>query len=153
MRVARSSVPVVNHPFTLSAWLPSFVVFVSKVLNLFLALLLSSFSADNLAATDDDGEPNNLQLAMVRIKTGVAWFKVTMARVLKKVPLNQTPICMTHRWLFYYIWCFMNICFIQSSMKLFFFFSNLLLFCSIFFLWQAWRGWREAFGWHVREEA
>uniref|UniRef100_A0A7N6BKX4 Sodium channel protein n=1 Tax=Anabas testudineus TaxID=64144 RepID=A0A7N6BKX4_ANATE len=45
------------------------------VLNLFLALLLSSFSADNLAATDDDGEPNNLQLAVARIKRGIAWFK------------------------------------------------------------------------------
>uniref|UniRef100_A0A671XXI2 Sodium channel protein n=1 Tax=Sparus aurata TaxID=8175 RepID=A0A671XXI2_SPAAU len=45
------------------------------VLNLFLALLLSSFSADNLAATDDDGEPNNLQLAMARIKIGIAWIK------------------------------------------------------------------------------
>uniref|UniRef100_A0AAQ4PEF2 Sodium channel protein n=1 Tax=Gasterosteus aculeatus aculeatus TaxID=481459 RepID=A0AAQ4PEF2_GASAC len=48
------------------------------VLNLFLALLLSSFSADNLAATDDDGEPNNLQLAVVRIKIGIAWFKAHM---------------------------------------------------------------------------
>uniref|UniRef100_A0A3B4Z0Q6 Sodium channel protein n=1 Tax=Stegastes partitus TaxID=144197 RepID=A0A3B4Z0Q6_9TELE len=48
------------------------------VLNLFLALLLSSFSADNLAATDDDGEPNNLQLAVARIKTGIAWFKVNV---------------------------------------------------------------------------
>ncbi|XP_047438199.1 sodium channel, voltage gated, type VIII, alpha subunit b isoform X3 [Mugil cephalus] len=58
------------------------------VLNLFLALLLSSFSADNLAATDDDGEPNNLQLAVARIKKGIAWFKVNMrvfvATVLKK---------------------------------------------------------------------
>uniref|UniRef100_A0A7N8XU21 Sodium channel protein n=1 Tax=Mastacembelus armatus TaxID=205130 RepID=A0A7N8XU21_9TELE len=58
------------------------------VLNLFLALLLSSFSADNLAATDDDGEPNNLQLAVARIKTGIAWFKANMrvfvATVLKK---------------------------------------------------------------------
>uniref|UniRef100_A0A8C5GX12 Sodium channel protein n=1 Tax=Gouania willdenowi TaxID=441366 RepID=A0A8C5GX12_GOUWI len=45
------------------------------VLNLFLALLLSSFSADNLAATDDDGEPNNLQIAVVRIKFGIAWIK------------------------------------------------------------------------------
>ncbi|CAK6955670.1 sodium channel%2C voltage gated, type VIII, alpha subunit b [Scomber scombrus] len=58
------------------------------VLNLFLALLLSSFSADNLAATDDDGEPNNLQLAVARIKLGIAWFKVNMrvfvATVLKK---------------------------------------------------------------------
>ncbi|KAM8915634.1 sodium channel, voltage gated, type VIII, alpha subunit b isoform 3-T3 [Spinachia spinachia] len=48
------------------------------VLNLFLALLLSSFSADNLAATDDDGEPNNLQLAVARIKIGIAWFKAHM---------------------------------------------------------------------------
>uniref|UniRef100_A0A8D3CUC1 Sodium channel protein n=1 Tax=Scophthalmus maximus TaxID=52904 RepID=A0A8D3CUC1_SCOMX len=58
------------------------------VLNLFLALLLSSFSADNLAATDDDGEPNNLQLAVARIKIGIAWFKVNfrvfVATVLKK---------------------------------------------------------------------
>ncbi|KAM9813283.1 sodium channel protein type 8 subunit alpha-like [Neosynchiropus ocellatus] len=45
------------------------------VLNLFLALLLSSFSADNLAATDDDGEPNNLLLAVNRIKAGIAWIK------------------------------------------------------------------------------
>uniref|UniRef100_H0WRG0 Sodium channel protein n=1 Tax=Otolemur garnettii TaxID=30611 RepID=H0WRG0_OTOGA len=46
------------------------------VLNLFLALLLSSFSADNLAATDDDGEMNNLQISVIRIKKGVAWIKV-----------------------------------------------------------------------------
>uniref|UniRef100_A0A3Q2Z8P1 Sodium channel protein n=1 Tax=Hippocampus comes TaxID=109280 RepID=A0A3Q2Z8P1_HIPCM len=58
------------------------------VLNLFLALLLSSFSADNLAATDDDGEPNNLQLAVARIKIGIAWIKahvrLLVATVLKK---------------------------------------------------------------------
>ncbi|XP_059812015.1 sodium channel protein type 8 subunit alpha-like isoform X6 [Hypanus sabinus] len=46
------------------------------VLNLFLALLLSSFSADNLAATDDDGEINNLQLSVIRIKKGIAFMKV-----------------------------------------------------------------------------
>uniref|UniRef100_A0A8D0E9J9 Sodium channel protein n=1 Tax=Salvator merianae TaxID=96440 RepID=A0A8D0E9J9_SALMN len=46
------------------------------VLNLFLALLLSSFSADNLAATDDDGEMNNLQISVIRIKKGIAWTKV-----------------------------------------------------------------------------
>ncbi|XP_029358427.1 sodium channel, voltage gated, type VIII, alpha subunit b isoform X9 [Echeneis naucrates] len=67
------------------------------VLNLFLALLLSSFSADNLAATDDDGEPNNLQLAVARIKLGIAWFKVNMrvfvATVLKKpVEDEQKPL-------------------------------------------------------------
>lgn len=66
--------------------------FFFEVLNLFLALLLSSFSADNLAATDDDGEPNNLQLAVARIKRGIAWFKANMrvfvATVLKKVPYS-----------------------------------------------------------------
>ncbi|CAG05433.1 unnamed protein product [Tetraodon nigroviridis] len=42
------------------------IVFIfAVVLNLFLALLLSSFSADNRIATDDDSEPNNLQLAPV----------------------------------------------------------------------------------------
>uniref|UniRef100_A0A6Q2ZBT3 Sodium channel protein n=1 Tax=Esox lucius TaxID=8010 RepID=A0A6Q2ZBT3_ESOLU len=55
------------------------------VLNLFLALLLSSFSADNLASSDDDGEQNNLQIAVIRIKTGIAWAKVFVAEVMKKV--------------------------------------------------------------------
>ncbi|KAM8904402.1 sodium channel protein type 2 subunit alpha-like isoform 2-T2 [Spinachia spinachia] len=45
------------------------------VLNLFLALLLSSFSADNLAATDEDSEMNNLQIAVGRIQRGVAFLK------------------------------------------------------------------------------
>uniref|UniRef100_A0AAQ4Q9G9 Sodium channel protein n=1 Tax=Gasterosteus aculeatus aculeatus TaxID=481459 RepID=A0AAQ4Q9G9_GASAC len=68
------------------------------VLNLFLALLLSSFSADNLAATDDDGEPNNLQISVKRIKTGIAWIKVKMrilvASLLKKPQMEdeQKPL-------------------------------------------------------------
>ncbi|XP_070787003.1 sodium channel, voltage-gated, type I like, alpha b isoform X2 [Enoplosus armatus] len=45
------------------------------VLNLFLALLLSSFSADNLAATDDDSEMNNLQIAVGRIQRGFAFVR------------------------------------------------------------------------------
>ncbi|KAI4900770.1 hypothetical protein NFI96_002609 [Prochilodus magdalenae] len=52
------------------------------VLNLFLALLLSSFSADNLAATDDDGEMNNLQISVNRIKTGIAWVKVKVRQLV-----------------------------------------------------------------------
>uniref|UniRef100_A0A8C6PZN0 Sodium channel protein n=1 Tax=Nothobranchius furzeri TaxID=105023 RepID=A0A8C6PZN0_NOTFU len=68
------------------------------VLNLFLALLLSSFSADNLAATDDDGEPNNLQISVMRIKKGIAWFKAKMrilvASLLRKPPMEdeQKPL-------------------------------------------------------------
>uniref|UniRef100_A0A8C5GYN5 Sodium channel protein n=1 Tax=Gouania willdenowi TaxID=441366 RepID=A0A8C5GYN5_GOUWI len=60
------------------------------VLNLFLALLLSSFSADNLAATDDDGEPNNLQIAVVRIKFGIAWIK-SHVRLLVATVKTDTP--------------------------------------------------------------
>uniref|UniRef100_A0A3B4UBG3 Sodium channel protein n=1 Tax=Seriola dumerili TaxID=41447 RepID=A0A3B4UBG3_SERDU len=68
------------------------------VLNLFLALLLSSFSADNLAATDDDGEPNNLQISVMRIKIGIAWIKakmrILMASLLRKPPMEdeQKPL-------------------------------------------------------------
>ncbi|XP_060267106.1 sodium channel protein type 3 subunit alpha isoform X1 [Ovis aries] len=45
------------------------------VLNLFLALLLSSFSSDNLAATDDDNEMNNLQIAVGRMQKGIDYVK------------------------------------------------------------------------------
>uniref|UniRef100_A0A3P9M1V5 Sodium channel protein n=1 Tax=Oryzias latipes TaxID=8090 RepID=A0A3P9M1V5_ORYLA len=61
------------------------------VLNLFLALLLSSFSADNLAATDDDGEPNNLQISVMRIKKGIAWIKAKM-RILVASLLRRSPM-------------------------------------------------------------
>ncbi|NWI35381.1 SCN5A protein, partial [Picathartes gymnocephalus] len=40
------------------------------VLNLFIALLLSSFSADSLQTTEDDGEMNNLRIAVARIRRG-----------------------------------------------------------------------------------
>ncbi|XP_056341353.1 sodium channel protein type 5 subunit alpha-like [Oenanthe melanoleuca] len=40
------------------------------VLNLFIALLLSSFSADSLQTTEDDGEMNNLRIAFARIRAG-----------------------------------------------------------------------------------
>ncbi|XP_073490120.1 sodium channel protein type 2 subunit alpha-like isoform X2 [Aquarana catesbeiana] len=45
------------------------------VLNLFLALLLSSFSSDNLSASDDDNEMNNLQIAVARMHIGIAYVK------------------------------------------------------------------------------
>uniref|UniRef100_A0A8D3EC45 Sodium channel protein n=1 Tax=Scophthalmus maximus TaxID=52904 RepID=A0A8D3EC45_SCOMX len=62
------------------------------VLNLFLALLLSSFSADNLAATDDDGEPNNLQLAVARIKIGIACLFFFILCDKKPVEDEQKPL-------------------------------------------------------------
>ncbi|XP_037382549.1 sodium channel protein type 10 subunit alpha isoform X2 [Talpa occidentalis] len=45
------------------------------VLNLFIALLLNSFSADNLTAPEDDGEVNNLQVALARIQAFGCRFK------------------------------------------------------------------------------
>lgn len=43
------------------------------MLNLFLALLLSSFSSDNLSAPEEDGDLNNIQIAIARIQSGVSW--------------------------------------------------------------------------------
>ncbi|OCT61126.1 hypothetical protein XELAEV_18047146mg [Xenopus laevis] len=54
------------------------------VLNLFLALLLSSFSSDNLTATDDDNEMNNLQIAVGRIQGGIDYVKRTIRECIQK---------------------------------------------------------------------
>ncbi|NXM76448.1 SCN5A protein, partial [Serilophus lunatus] len=45
------------------------------VLNLFIALLLSSFSTDNLQTTEDDGEMNNLRIAFARMHKGFCFVK------------------------------------------------------------------------------
>lgn len=58
-----------------------------QLLNLFLALLLSSFSSDNLSAPDDDGEMNNLHIAIHRITRGLAWCR-------RQVPVLYTD-CLT----------------------------------------------------------
>ncbi|XP_033974995.1 sodium channel protein type 4 subunit alpha A [Trematomus bernacchii] len=59
------------------------------VLNLFLALLLSSFSGDNLS-TDEDGEMNNLQIAIGRITRGIDWFKAFLVRSILQI-INKKP--------------------------------------------------------------
>ncbi|XP_029933233.1 sodium channel protein type 4 subunit alpha A [Myripristis murdjan] len=60
------------------------------VLNLFLALLLSSFSGDNLAPGDDDGEMNNLQIAIGRITRGTDWAKAFVIRTALRI-LGREP--------------------------------------------------------------
>ncbi|XP_051496239.1 sodium channel protein type 4 subunit alpha isoform X1 [Apus apus] len=55
------------------------------VLNLFLALLLSSFSADSLAASDDDGEMNNLQIAIGRITRGIHLLRTSLLALLRRL--------------------------------------------------------------------
>lgn len=47
-------------------------------------MLLSSFSSDNLAATDDDNEINNLQIAVARIQKGVDYVKKKLREVVEK---------------------------------------------------------------------
>ncbi|NXU97068.1 SCN2A protein, partial [Cettia cetti] len=59
------------------------------VLNLFLALLLSSFSSDNLAATDDDNEMNNLQIAVARIQKGIDYVKKRAGECVRKSCLGK----------------------------------------------------------------
>ncbi|XP_055565485.1 sodium channel protein type 5 subunit alpha isoform X1 [Falco cherrug] len=69
---------VAGQPLCLLVFLLVMVIGNLVVLNLFLALLLSSFSADNLSAPDEDGEMNNLQLAFARINRGLQYVKHTM---------------------------------------------------------------------------
>ncbi|XP_051565573.1 sodium channel protein type 2 subunit alpha-like [Myxocyprinus asiaticus] len=69
---------VAEQPMCLIVFLMVMVIGNLVVLNLFLALLLSSFSADNLAVTDDEGEKNNLQIAVGRIKKGFAFVKACL---------------------------------------------------------------------------
>ncbi|NWT17524.1 SCN5A protein, partial [Vireo altiloquus] len=66
------------------------------VLNLFIALLLSSFSTDNLQTMEDDGEMNNLRIAFARIRKGLHFVKsVTWdaccrkLRQIKKAPRRK----------------------------------------------------------------
>lgn len=47
-------------------------------------MLLSSFSGDNLAVADDDGEMNNLQVAIGRISRGLEWLKAVVVRTVSR---------------------------------------------------------------------
>uniref|UniRef100_A0A8C8VN74 Sodium channel protein n=1 Tax=Pelusios castaneus TaxID=367368 RepID=A0A8C8VN74_9SAUR len=62
------------------------------VLNLFLALLLSSFSSDNLAATDDDNETNNLQIAVARIQSGIDYVKKKAREYAQKTLVKRQDV-------------------------------------------------------------
>uniref|UniRef100_A0A2K5R8R9 Sodium channel protein n=1 Tax=Cebus imitator TaxID=2715852 RepID=A0A2K5R8R9_CEBIM len=67
----------------------------SQVLNLFLALLLSSFSADSLAVQDEDGEMNNLQIAIGRIKWGIGFAKAFLLGLLHGKILSPKDIMLS----------------------------------------------------------
>ncbi|KAL6076719.1 hypothetical protein STEG23_017600, partial [Scotinomys teguina] len=66
------------------------------VLNLFLALLLSSFSSDNLAATDDDNEMNNLQIAVGRMQKGIDYVKNKIRECFRKAFLRKPKVIEIH---------------------------------------------------------
>ncbi|XP_036740270.2 sodium channel protein type 3 subunit alpha isoform X4 [Manis pentadactyla] len=66
------------------------------VLNLFLALLLSSFSSDNLAATDDDNEMNNLQIAVGRMQKGIDYMKNKIHECFQKTFLRKPKVIEIH---------------------------------------------------------
>lgn len=61
------------------------------MLNLFLALLLSSFSGDNLSASDEDGEMNNLQIAIGRITRGINWVKSFILGTVQQILRRKLP--------------------------------------------------------------
>ncbi|KAH1174382.1 hypothetical protein KIL84_002526 [Mauremys mutica] len=73
---------VAGQPMCLIVFLMVMVIGNLVVLNLFLALLLSSFSADSLAASEDDGEMNNLQIAIGRITRAIDFVKRTVLMLL-----------------------------------------------------------------------
>ncbi|XP_061110764.1 sodium channel protein type 4 subunit alpha-like [Conger conger] len=72
---------VASQPLCILVFMLVMVIGNLVVLNLFLALLLSSFSSDNLSAPDEDGEMNNLHIAIARIHSGMGWLRRTACDV------------------------------------------------------------------------
>ncbi|XP_078087761.1 sodium channel, voltage gated, type V-like, alpha b [Mustelus asterias] len=66
---------VAGQPLCILVFMLVMVIGNLVVLNLFLALLLSSFSADNFSSPDEDGEMNNLQMAFARIHRFIGFVK------------------------------------------------------------------------------
>ncbi|XP_005858714.1 PREDICTED: sodium channel protein type 4 subunit alpha [Myotis brandtii] len=83
---------VAGQAMCLTVFLMVMVIGNLVVLNLFLALLLSSFSADSLAAPDEDGEMNNLQIAIGRIKWGISFAKAFLLGLLHGKILSPKEI-------------------------------------------------------------
>uniref|UniRef100_A0A8B9ET53 Sodium channel protein n=1 Tax=Anser cygnoides TaxID=8845 RepID=A0A8B9ET53_ANSCY len=66
---------VAEKPLCLLVFLLVMVIGNLVVLNLFIALLLNSFSTDCLQTAEDDGEMNNLRIAFARINKGFHFVK------------------------------------------------------------------------------
>ncbi|XP_058040067.1 sodium channel protein type 4 subunit alpha isoform X2 [Ahaetulla prasina] len=83
---------VAGQPMCLVVFLMVMVIGNLVVLNLFLALLLSSFSADSLAGSDDDSEMNNLQIAIGRINRGIDFVKKHVLLLLHRELKEKTEL-------------------------------------------------------------
>uniref|UniRef100_A0A3P8RT04 Sodium channel protein n=1 Tax=Amphiprion percula TaxID=161767 RepID=A0A3P8RT04_AMPPE len=83
---------VAGQPLCILVFMLVMVIGNLVLLNLFLALLLSSFSSDNLSAPDDDGEMNNLQIAIHRIIRGLAWCRRQVAAGSGSGPARTDPV-------------------------------------------------------------
>ncbi|CAJ1071602.1 sodium channel protein type 4 subunit alpha-like [Xyrichtys novacula] len=75
---------VAGQPLCILVFMLVMVIGNLVVLNLFLALLLSSFSSDNLSAPDEDGDLNNIQIAIARINAGVSWLVTHIANLFNR---------------------------------------------------------------------
>ncbi|XP_035860679.1 sodium channel protein type 4 subunit alpha B-like isoform X2 [Sander lucioperca] len=75
---------VAGQPLCILVFMLVMVIGNLVVLNLFLALLLSSFSSDNLSAPDEDGDLNNIQIAISRIQSGVSWLSTCIADLFNR---------------------------------------------------------------------
>ncbi|XP_059200403.1 sodium channel protein type 4 subunit alpha B-like [Centropristis striata] len=75
---------VAGQPLCILVFMLVMVIGNLVVLNLFLALLLSSFSSDNLSAPDEDGDLNNIQIAIARIHSGFSWFSTCVIDVCNR---------------------------------------------------------------------
>uniref|UniRef100_A0A3Q3EBL2 Sodium channel protein n=1 Tax=Labrus bergylta TaxID=56723 RepID=A0A3Q3EBL2_9LABR len=75
---------VAGQPLCILVFMLVMVIGNLVVLNLFLALLLSSFSSDNLSAPDEDGDLNNIQIAIARINAGVSWLATNISSLFNR---------------------------------------------------------------------
>ncbi|XP_056913565.1 sodium channel, voltage gated, type XII, alpha a isoform X4 [Takifugu flavidus] len=82
---------VAGQPLCILVFMLVMVIGNLVVLNLFLALLLSSFSSDNLSAPDEDGDLNNIQIAIARITVGVSWLVSSVTNVFNRRIKHRKP--------------------------------------------------------------
>ncbi|KAM8839363.1 sodium channel protein type 2 subunit alpha-like isoform 1-T1 [Synchiropus picturatus] len=76
---------VAGQPLCILVFMLVMVIGNLVVLNLFLALLLSSFSCDNLSAPDEDCDLNNIQAAIARIYSGITWLAAVIADLFNRL--------------------------------------------------------------------